>query len=119
MAFVPRPGSSAMHKVPARRCVKATGQHKDCPANQVIVSVRQAGHTPHGQPYDKMVQRCVTPRTAHKKGYAVLRQGTLPVRHRMETTGGWHLRAPTQLVQQVRKHGAVRRRRGAMTAAAA
>lgn len=75
-------------EVTSRRCVKAgaAGTQKNCPINQVVVSVLSAGQTPptkqnpNGKPWTKRVQKCVTPKTAAKKGYSVIRAGTLPIR---------------------------------------
>jgi hypothetical protein len=78
-ARVPTPGGG-MRSVRASRCIKATGALKDCPANQVVVSVRASGVAPNGRPWAKNVKRCVTKATAAKKGYNVVKQGTLPVR---------------------------------------
>lgn len=64
--------------VNGQQCVKAVGAYKDCPANQVIVSVRASGVVA-GRPWSRTVQRCVTAKTAAKKGYNVVRAGTLPV----------------------------------------
>lgn len=80
-----RPGAPT-RTVTAQRCVKAVGQHKDCPANQVIVSVRQTGQI-RGRPYSKMVQRCVRKATFDKdqsrngpKRFTLVRAGSLPVK---------------------------------------
>jgi hypothetical protein len=84
---------SASGMVTARRCVKASARsgQKNCPANQVIVEVRQSGRTPvlkstrKSYNYDRMVLRCVLPKTAAMKGYRVVGQGTLPVKPRLYT----------------------------------
>lgn len=65
-------------QVQATRCVKPTGTMKDCPANQVLVSVPGKGMA---RGYD--VRRCVLPKTAEKKGFAVIKKGTMPVRHKV------------------------------------
>ena len=61
--------------VNATRCVKAVGEDKDCPANQVLVMANGKGVTKN-----KRVQRCVLPETAAKKGLQIVRRGTLPIR---------------------------------------
>lgn len=65
-------GDGMMRAVEATRCVKAVGAMKDCPTNQVVALV------PHPREGDQ--RRCVLPATASKKGYRVLKAGTLPER---------------------------------------
>jgi len=69
-----------MKTVQAKRCVKAVGALKDCAANLVLATKVQDGVTPQGRPYSKRVTKCVTPQTASKGGYTVVRQGSLPVK---------------------------------------
>lgn len=68
-------GSDRRKTVTVQQCVRPKGQYKqfkDCPSNQVLVKMPRDGGN-----------RCVKPETARAKGYTFLRQGTLPVRHRV------------------------------------
>lgn len=61
-----------LRSVSATRCVKAVGDRKDCPTNQVLAVVPHAREGPQ--------KRCVLAATAAKKGYQVLKTGSLPQR---------------------------------------
>lgn len=73
---VVRNGVKTHRIVDARRCVKARGQLKDCPANQVVVQKPGVGKI------------CVLPKTAAMRGYPVIKAGTLPVRRRPRAAAG-------------------------------
>lgn len=77
-AMVPQKVNGVWTQVarPATRCVKAVGEFKDCPVNQVLVQVPGRGALAG----KSKTQRCVLPKTAAKKGYEVVRRGTLPIK---------------------------------------
>lgn len=61
------------------RCVKAAGDLKNCPGDQVVVFVPSRGVAPGGRRWAKDVKRCMRPTEAAERGFERVRGGRLPI----------------------------------------